>query len=72
MEGRMKKYTPLLAALILASCAGTYFCNFTLLDVQRPAGAAEKYGPAAIARDPDTLAIKYRFSDSLLDRKSVV
>ncbi|HUI94045.1 MAG TPA: hypothetical protein VLX68_17535 [Chitinivibrionales bacterium] len=63
----MKKLALLSAAVLLISCANTYFCNFTLLDVQRPAGAAEKCGPVAIARDPDTMSIKYRFSDSLFD-----
>jgi hypothetical protein len=65
----MKKYAPLSAIIIfIASCASSsYFCNFTLLDVQRPAVAAEKYGPVTIAKDPDTLSIKYRFADSLFD-----
>jgi hypothetical protein len=65
----MKKYALLSVFVVFfASCApSSYFCNFTLLDVQRPAGAAEKYGPVTIARDPDTLSIKYRFADSLFD-----
>ena len=64
----MKKYALLSAFFIfLVSCTSTYFCNFTLLDVQRPAGADEKAGPVTIAKDPDTLSIKYRFSDSLFD-----
>lgn len=65
----MKKYTLLSAVfIVLASCMpSSYFCNFTLLDVQRPAGAAETSGPMTIAKDPDTLSIKYRFADSLFD-----
>ena len=64
----MKKHMLLSAVVIvLASCVNTYFCNFTLLDVQRPAGVAEQAGPMTIAKDPDTTTIKYRFSDSLFD-----
>jgi hypothetical protein len=65
----MKKYALLSAVfVVLASCMpSSYFCNFTLLDVQRPATAAATGGPVTIAKDPDTLSIKYRFSDSLFD-----
>ena len=64
----MKKHILLSAVVVFfASCANTYFCNFTLLDVQRPAGADEKNGPVTIVKDPDTTTIKYRFSDSLFD-----
>jgi hypothetical protein len=56
-------------AIIIAvvSCATSYHYNFSLLAVDRPNIASEKYGPVKIEKEGDGSVAAYRFSDSLVD-----
>jgi hypothetical protein len=64
----MKKHLFCMSAcMIMASCATSYHYDFSLLSLDRPAAAVEKYGPAKVEKIPDSLVARYRFSDSLVD-----
>lgn len=53
--------------MIVASCATGYHYSFSLLSVDRPSHASEKYGPAKIGKVADSVTSRYRFSDSCVD-----
>jgi hypothetical protein len=53
--------------LVVASCATLYHYNFSLLAVDRPKTASEKYGPEMIEKIADSVTSRYRFSDSCVD-----
>jgi hypothetical protein len=60
-----KKTIPSIISILFISCAAGYFYDFSLLDVERPNDATEKFGMATIKKTPDSTAVEYEFSDNL-------
>jgi hypothetical protein len=57
----------IIAVVFITSCATAYHYNYSLLSVERPPAASEKYGPAKIEQVADSLVARYRFGDSLIE-----
>lgn len=55
------------ACMIVFSCATAYHYSFSLLSVDRPPRASEKFGPAKIEKIADSVTSRYLFSDSCVD-----